>query len=151
MQSSPQGAPVTARVRVYVPREPGAVFDYFADLRNEPKYNGQVSGIRKTSPGPVALDTTFEGFHRGFGHVSWRVSEFERPKHVAIEGGVGRGSYRWTSDFEPANGGTWMIGSMEWLPTPLWRHFRPLLEIALRFNARRTFGRMAKVLGEADR
>ena len=54
-------APVTAGVRVFVHREPEVVFDYFADLRNEPTYNGQVSAIRKTSDGPIGLNTTFEG------------------------------------------------------------------------------------------
>lgn len=38
---------VTAQVRIFVPREPKVGFDFFADLRNEPQYNQQVSGIRK--------------------------------------------------------------------------------------------------------
>ena len=150
-QASPRRVSVSARVRVFIPREPGEVFDYFADLRNEPSYNGQVSGICKTSPGRVGQDTTFEGLHRGLGRVSWRLSEYDRPRHVVVEGGVGQGSYRWTSDFESATGGTWMTGTMEWQPTPRWHRFRPLLEIVLGWNARRSFRRMAKVLQETDR
>jgi hypothetical protein len=45
--------PVTAQVRIFIAGMPEVVFDYFADLRNEPQYNRQVSGITKTSPGPV--------------------------------------------------------------------------------------------------
>jgi len=142
-------APVATRVRIFIPREPGRVFDYLADLRNEPNYNRQVSGICKTSPGPIGQDTTFEGSHRGFGRVTWRLSEYDRPKHVAIEGGVGQGAYRWISDFEPAGGGTWMTGTMEWQPTPRWRPFRWLLGVILHMNARRSFRRMARVL-QAD-
>ena len=108
-------------MRVFIPRECDVVFDFFADLRNEPQYNRQVSGIRKTSPGPIGQNTTFEGSHRGLGPVTWRLSEYERPKHVVIEGGVGQGAYRWTSDFEPADHGTWMTGRMEWQPPPRWR------------------------------
>ena len=75
---------VTAHVRVFVARDPEVVFDYFADLRNEPQYNAQVSEITKSSPGPIGQDTTFEGVHSGFGRVTWRLSEFTRPRHVVI-------------------------------------------------------------------
>jgi hypothetical protein len=118
---------VTGQVRIFIARMPEVAFDYFADLRNEPEYNRQVSGITKTSPGPVGQDTRFEGSHRGFGRATWRLSEYQRPEHVVIEGNVGQGAYRWTSDFEAAEGGTWMTGRMQWLPPRRWRPFRGLL------------------------
>jgi hypothetical protein len=148
--TAPDPRLVTAEVRVYVAREQDAVFDYFADLRNEPRYNGQVAGITKTSPGPIGADTTFEGSHRGFGRVTWRLSEYERPRHVVIEGLVGQGVYRWTSDFEAAEGGTWMTGRMEWEPPARWRLFRRLLALILKWNARRSFRRFAHVLEQAS-
>ena len=138
--------PVTARVRAFIPRGREVVFDYFTDLRNEPHYNRQVSGIRKTSPGPIGLNTTFEGRHVGFGRVTWRLAEFERPAHVRVEGGVGQGAYRWTSDFEPTDGGTRMTGVMEWQPPVNWPPLRWVLGAILRWNARRSFGRMAEVI-----
>ncbi|HET9084229.1 MAG TPA: SRPBCC family protein [Candidatus Limnocylindrales bacterium] len=141
-----QPTPVSARVRIFVRRTPEVVFDFFADLRNEPQYNSQVSAIRKTSGGPIGRNTSFEGSHRGFGRVSWRLAEYDRPRHLVIEGCVGTGEYRWTSDFEPAEGGTWMAGRMEWLPPPRWRPFRRLLGVVLQINARRSFRRMAWVL-----
>jgi polyketide cyclase/dehydrase/lipid transport protein len=141
-----EATPITAQVRIFVGRPQGQVFDYLADLRNEPAYNGQVSGIRKTSPGQIGRDTSFEGSHVGLGRVTWRLAEYDRPRHVVIEGGVGQGSYRWTSDFQPADGGTWMTGTMEWQAPPRWRAVRPLLGAILRFNARRSFRRMAEVL-----
>lgn len=146
--------PVTAGVRVFIPRPADVAFDYFADLRNEPEYNPQVSGITLTSPEPVGPGSTFTGTHRGFGPVSWRLAEYDRPQHLAIEGHVGRGAYRWTSDFEPDQDGTWMQGRMEWSPPPAWRPLRPLLSVILQLNARRSFRRMAEVLarlGEPDR
>jgi hypothetical protein len=75
--SSCESRPVTARVRIFIACMPEVVFDYFADLRNEPQYNRQVSGITKTSPGPLGLGTTFQGSHRGFGRVTWRLSEYD--------------------------------------------------------------------------
>jgi len=138
--------PVTARVRCFVPRDPAVVFDFFADLRTEPRYNGQVRDITKTSPGPIGNGTTFAGRHRGLGAVTWRLSEFERPNHVVVEGDVGEGAYRWTSDFEAAPGGTWMSGLMEWRPPVRWGILRPILARILACNAGRSFRRMAMVL-----
>ena len=139
--------PVTAEVRTFINRTREVAFDYFADLRNEPNYNPQVREIMKTSAGPVGLDTQFEGTHSGFGRVTWRLVEYERPKHVVIDGSVGRGTYRWTGDFEAAQGGTWMTGRMEWQPPRRWRPIRPLLHAILQWNARRSFRKMARVLG----
>jgi len=64
-RDSPQSDLVTAQVRIFIRREPNVVFDFFADLRNEPRYNQQVSGIRKTSPArsiaiPRSLDSISE-------------------------------------------------------------------------------------------
>jgi hypothetical protein len=148
---SARDTPITARVRVFIPREPEVVFDYFADLGNEPQYNGQVSEIVKTSPGPVGPNTTFEGSHVGLGRVSWRLSEYNRPTHVVIDGGVGQGRYRWISDFAAAEGGTWMTGQMEWQPPDRWRPLRPLLARILLWNARRSFRRFGRVLQQATK
>jgi hypothetical protein len=143
--------PIVALVQVFIARKPGAVFDYFSDLRNEPQYNSDVREIMKTSPGGIGQGTTFEGLHRGFGSVTWRLSEYRRPAHVVIEGRIGRGAYRWESDFEEARGGTRMAGRMEWQPPARWRPFRFLLGPFLRWNARRSFRRLANVLGRGSR
>jgi hypothetical protein len=140
---------VSADVEVFVARDPETVFDYFVDLRNEPQYNRQVRAITKSSPGPIGPDTTFEGRHSGFGSVTWRLSEYARPRHVVIEGDVGGGTYRWTSDLEAVTGGTRMEGHMEWRPPPRWRPLRHVLSAILAWNARRSFNRMAEVLRPA--
>jgi hypothetical protein len=150
-RSTAGAAWVTAQMRLFIPRAPEVAFDFFADLRNEPRYNAQVSAVRKTSSGPVSLNTTFEGRHRGFGAVTWQLTEFDRPNHVVVEGRVGDGVYRWTSDFEPALDGTWMIGRMDWQPPRRLRPFRRLLSLILSMNARRSFGRMARLLSARRR
>ena len=66
--------PITAQVDVFIPRPPEAVFEYFADLRHEPEYNPEVRDIRKTTEGPLARGTRFEGQHDGLGPVSWESS-----------------------------------------------------------------------------
>jgi hypothetical protein len=141
---------VSADVRILVARRPEIVFDYFADLRNEPQYNRQVRGIKKTSPGPITRGSTFEGIHRGFGRVTWRLSEYERPTLIVIEGRIGSGLYRWVCTFAAISEGTCMVGRMEWQPLRSWRIFHLLLAAILGWNARRTFRRMAEVLEAND-
>ncbi len=94
-----QPASVTARVRIFIAREQEVVFDYFADLRNEPQYN------RAGLWNPQDFARADRAKHHLRGIACW-----PRASHLAtigvrtadarlIEGGVGQGAYRWTSDF----------------------------------------------------
>jgi hypothetical protein len=143
--------PIVAHVHRYIPVPPERVFAYFVDLRNEPDYNRQVRDITKITSGPVGIGTEFRGEHIGFGSVSWRVTEFQAPRHVVIEGTVGDGTYRWRGDLERAPGGTWFNGDMEWEPARPRRGVRWLMRLALQLNARRAFRKMAQVLARERR
>ena len=74
------------------------------------------------------------------------IPTYDRPRHVAIDGGVGAGSYRWVGDFEAGPDGTWMTGRMDWRPPRRWRRLGPVLQRILQWNADRSFRRMARVL-----
>ena len=137
---------IEACVALHVARSTEDTFAFFVDLRNEPTYNSQVRDIHKTTPGPIGFGTTFEGEHIGFGRVSWRLSEFEAPRHVVIEGEVGGSPYRWVGDFVPSGDGTDMIGRMEWSPRGIWRALGPIPRLVLAANAKRAFQRFREVL-----
>lgn len=140
--------PITAEVDVFIPRPPEVVFEYFADLRHQPEHNPQVHDIHQTTAGPLALGTRFEGQLAGFGSASWTLVEFDAPRHLAIEGRVGSGTYRWVSDLEAVGegSGTTLHGRMEWTPGLLVRLFSPVLGALLHLTARRSLGRLAEVL-----
>lgn len=72
--------PIATQVEVFIPRQPQTVFEYFADLRHEPAYNARVHDVRKTTDGPLACGTRFEGHHDGIGTVSWTLVEFDAPR-----------------------------------------------------------------------
>ncbi len=123
-----------------ISRSPEVVFDYFADLRNEPEWNhGHVRDVRMTSAPPIGRDATFEGRHPGFGSATWKLVEYERPWHLVIEGLAGAAPYRYVGDLQPAEGGTLFKGRVEWDPGGVWRALGPLLHPLLRFRARRSF------------
>ena len=134
---------IVAEHETRVAAEPEAVFDYFADLRNEPEWNnGHVREVRMTSPPPIAQGSTFEGKHPGFGSATWTLVEYDRPRHVVIEGLAGKAPYRYVGDLQKIDGGTLFRGRVEWDPQGLWRGLGPLLQPLLRLTARRSFGNL---------
>jgi Polyketide cyclase / dehydrase and lipid transport len=131
---------VESEHEIRITRSPEAAFDFFADLRNEPEWNhGHVRDVRMTSAPPIGQGTTFEGRHPGFGTATWRLVEYERPRHLVIEGFVGKAPYRYVGDFESVDGGTLFRGRVEWEPRGIWHVLGPLLHPLLRFRVRRSF------------
>ena len=131
---------IEAEHQTQIAASPEAVFDFFADLRNEPTWNkGHVRDVRMTSPPPIGLGTTFEGHHLGFGKTTWRLVEYERPRHLVIVGFAGKSPYCYIGDVEPVEGGALFCGRIEWDPKGAWRLLGPLLGPLLRFRARISF------------
>jgi hypothetical protein len=140
---------IVAEHETRIAREPEVVFDYFADLRNEPEWNHRhVREVRMTSPPPVGLGTTFEGEHLRFSTATWRLVEYDRPRHLVIEGLAGEAPYRYVGDLRPVAGGTLFRGRIEWDARGAWRAFGPLLRPLLKARARRSF-RNLKIALEA--
>lgn len=95
-----------------------------------------------TTPDPIGLGTSFEGYHPGFGRATWRIVEFVPPSRIAIEGEVGSGTYRYVGQLWPEDGATRFLGTVEWQPgTPL-RLLGPLLSLILKLRARRSFSNL---------
>jgi hypothetical protein len=131
---------VRATCNITIHRPQDVVFQYFADLRNEPSWNrGHVQDVVMTTPEPIGLGTAFEGHHPGFGRATWRIVEFVPPSRIAIEGEVGSGTYRYAGDLSPQEAGTLFRGLIEWQPGGALRLLEPLLSPVLRFQARRSF------------
>ena len=138
---------VQAERETRIARPPEMVFDFFADLRNEPQWNhGHVLDVKMTSAPPIGLGTTFEGKHPGFGRATWRLVEYDRPRHLVIEGFAGKSPYRYVGDFESVGGATVFRGRVEWEPRGIWRSLGPFLQPLLRFRARRPFDNLRLAL-----
>ena len=131
---------VEAEHETRIARSPETVFDFFADLRNQPQWNhGHVRDVKMTSAPPIGRGTTFEGKHPGFGSATWRLVEYDRPWHLVIEGFAGTAPYRYVGDFEAVAGGTVFRGRVKWEPRGIWRALGPLLHPLLGYRARRSF------------
>src|SRR4051812_6780922 len=75
-----------SRGQVDIDQPPEAVFDFLADMRNEPKWLPGASDVRLTSEGDVAEGSTFEGTYARAGVVHCRISNYERPHRLNIHG-----------------------------------------------------------------
>ena len=138
---------VSVRIVTRIRRDPAAVFDYFADLRNEPVWNrGHVRDTVMTSAPPIGLGTTFEGRHSWIGRATWRLSEYDRPHHLMIDGVVGRGTYVFVCDLSATADGCELRSRVDWGPAGLVALLAPLLRPLLQFQARRSFNRLRRVL-----
>jgi hypothetical protein len=143
---------ISAEVEIRIQREPEVVFAYFADLRNEPEWNrGHVREVRMTSPDPIGLGTTFEGKHPGFGMATWRLTEYDPPKHIVIEGFAGSAPYRYVGNLERLDGVTLFRGRVEWEPAGNLRVLGPLLNLILGIQAKRSFRNLRLALERGER
>jgi uncharacterized protein YndB with AHSA1/START domain len=61
------------------------VFDYMADLANEPEWNPDASNVVRVSPGPVGLGTVWEEDFRRVGHYVTTIDAYERPSVLSFD------------------------------------------------------------------
>ena len=61
------------------------VFDFLANLDNEPLYNTDASNIRKVTDGPIGLGTVYEEDFRRIGHFRTTIDEYERPSALTFD------------------------------------------------------------------
>ena len=75
---------ITAHGHVFIDRPIGDVFDYLADSRNEPAWLPGATRVDKTTDGPVALGTTFEGDYARAGVVTLELVEYAPRERVTF-------------------------------------------------------------------
>jgi hypothetical protein len=76
---------ITARWSIRVHRPAEQVFDFVADLRNEPRFNPDAADVRRETPGPVSLGTVYTEHLRGVGSYRTTVDRYERPSQLGFD------------------------------------------------------------------
>jgi hypothetical protein len=76
---------ITASWNITIDRVPEDVFDFVADLDNEPQFNPDVSNIVKTSDGPIGLGTVYEEDFKRVGHYVTTIDVYERPAKLGFD------------------------------------------------------------------
>ena len=116
-----------SRGSVEVNRPPESVFDYLADMRNEPKWLPGASDVRLTSDGEVGPNSTFEGTYARAGAVRCRIKEHDRPHRLAIHGD-GKGiAFVDTIVLTSTGAGTRVDAVMQTTPKGLFKLVAPMM------------------------
>jgi len=76
---------ITASWTVRIERPVEKVFDYVADLENEPEWNPDASNVVRVSDGPVGLGTEWEEDFARVGHYLTTIARYERPSVVEFD------------------------------------------------------------------
>ena len=76
---------ITASWQIEIARPVGEVFDYVADLSNEPEWNPGASNVVQQTPGGVGVGTVFEEDFKGGGHYITKVDIYEPPSRVGFD------------------------------------------------------------------
>ena len=71
---------------VEINRPPEVVFDYLADMRNEPKWLPGASAVRLVDSDSVGHGARFEGTYARAGVVRCTLSAYDRPTLLTIHG-----------------------------------------------------------------
>ena len=113
-----------------IARAPEEVFDYLADLRNEPQWNPDAADVVLAGGAEIGRGTTFELTHRSLGrHVS-TIARYERPRALAFDVAGPRTDARVTYEFaDGGNGATEVLCEVE-------LRLKGLLRLTAPFHAR---------------
>jgi uncharacterized protein YndB with AHSA1/START domain len=76
---------IRASWKTRIDRPAADVFDYLADLENEPSWNPDASNVVRTTDGAIGVGTTWEEDYGRIGHYVTRVDRYDRPSALAFD------------------------------------------------------------------
>ena len=76
---------IVADWQVRIERSAEEVFDFVADLHNEPQFNPDASNIVQVSDGPIGRGTVFEEDFKRVGRYVTTIVVYERPTELAFD------------------------------------------------------------------
>jgi hypothetical protein len=76
---------ITASWQIRIARPPEQVFDFVADLHNEPQFNPDASNIVQESPGPIGPGTVFTEDFKRIGSFRTTIDRYERPGALGFD------------------------------------------------------------------
>lgn len=76
---------ISASWQIRVDRPPEQVFDFVADLRNEPQFNPDASNILQETTGPTGLGTVYTEDFRRIGSFRTTIDRYDRPGALGFD------------------------------------------------------------------
>jgi len=76
---------IRASWQIRIERPAGEIFDFVADLRNEPQFNPDASNIEQRTPGPVGLGTVWTEDFKRIGRYETTIDVYDRPSGLGFD------------------------------------------------------------------
>ncbi len=76
---------IRASWQIEIERSPEAVFDFVADLRNEPRFNPDASNIVQKTSGEIGMGTVYEEDFKRIGRYVTTIDVFDRPTQLGFD------------------------------------------------------------------
>jgi carbon monoxide dehydrogenase subunit G len=118
---------------ISIERPPGDVFDFVADVRNDPTWHTDVLDVR-TSTEQVAPGTVFTVKVKpsmGVSGGTMTVANLEPGRRVQFEGRMGKMAPTVTNSCEPEGSGTRFTRSVQLEPPGVMKFFTPLIKLMI--------------------
>jgi hypothetical protein len=135
---------IAASWKITVGRKPEEVFDFVADLNNEPAFNPDASNIVKTSAGEIGLGTVYTEDLRRIGTYTTTIDQYERPSKLGFDARNPKCDAIVRFRFEPSGEATSVSCSVQLTFKGLQRLFEPLLGGMIRKQIESNRGPMLK-------
>ncbi len=131
------------QIRIARPAE--EVFDFVADLRNEPQFNPDASNVQQQTPGPIGLGTVYTEDFRRIGCYETTIDRHERPSELGFDARNPRTDALVRFRFDPAGEDQTQVScTVELRMKGVMRIMEPLLAPMIRRQIERTRGPMLK-------
>jgi len=130
------------------------VFDFVADLCNEPKYNPEMVQAFKVTNGPLGAGTRFTLLHASAGRqvgLTVEMTEYLRPHQFATHTSMSWADVEETLTFDPAGTGTRMRWAWHIRPKGMAISLAPIVSVIGARHERAVWVGLKRYLESSDR
>ena len=124
---------MTITVDLHIDCPPATAFDLMADVRNEPRWNDDVSKAELTTDEPIGHGSQFITYHRRpLGQFESTITMFDRPERLEFAATSKRMDLSISLTFTESGSGTFMHGTFDPKPKGIMAVLFPLLRPMIR-------------------
>ncbi len=140
---------IMIEANITIQRPPGEVFDFIANFENNPLWQSGMVSATFTSPGPLAVGSTYDQVARFMGRQvvsSFQVTALEPGRKVKASSTGGSFPITFTRIVEPAGAGCRVTAIVEGDASGFFRLFQPLLDGMVRRSVEGDYRRLKQLL-----
>lgn len=122
---------------VFIPRDPGEVFDVAADPQKQLEWDaGNLKQVEKLTAEPLGQGSRYRGTFKGFGTVEYEYDAFERPRRFSHRADLPIGGVHHQFHLEPERGGTRLTQKIVATPTGIGKLIAPVMKPMIKKRVR---------------